>query len=189
MLFRSAGRRCLDGDAWEWDGVRFQVLHPTPADYAGKRTTNDMSCVLKIASARGTTGVGGPAGAGVSVLIPGDIEGAAEAELLARHGDGLRADILVAPHHGGKRTSSAAFVAAVSPREVIFPVGYRNRFGHPRPEIVERYASIGARMHRSDQAGAVRVVLHETGWQIAHERDVRRRYWHNAPVETIEKLP
>ena len=177
LVERRDERRCLDGDAWEWDGVRFQVLHPTPADYAGKRTTNAMSCVLRIDSAHG------------SALIPGDIEGVAEAELLARHGDGLRADILVAPHHGGKRTSSAAFVAAVSPREVIFPVGYRNRFGHPRPEIVARYASIGARMHRSDQAGAVRVVLPETGWRITHERDVRRRYWHNAPVETIEKLP
>jgi competence protein ComEC len=123
------------------------------------------------------------------VLIPGDIEGAAEAELLARHGDGLRADILVAPHHGGKHTSSAAFVAAVSPREVIFPVGYRNRFGHPRPEIVARYATTGARMHRSDHGGAVRVMLNESGRQLAHEREARRRYWHNAPVETIEKLP
>ncbi|MDP1957502.1 MAG: ComEC/Rec2 family competence protein, partial [Rhodocyclaceae bacterium] len=53
-------RRCLDGDAWEWDGVRFRVLHPTPADYAGKRTTNAMSCVLRIDSVHG------------SVLIPGD---------------------------------------------------------------------------------------------------------------------
>ncbi|MDO9243793.1 MAG: DNA internalization-related competence protein ComEC/Rec2 [Rhodocyclaceae bacterium] len=170
-------RRCLDGDTWEWDGVRFRVLHPTPTDYAGKRTTNALSCVLKVDSAHG------------SVLIPGDIEGAAEAELLARHGDGLRADILVAPHHGGKHTSSAAFVAAVSPSEVIFPVGYRNRFGHPRPEIVARYATTGARMHRSDHGGAVRVMLNESGRQLAHEREARRRYWHNAPVETIEKLP
>ncbi|MDO8960140.1 MAG: DNA internalization-related competence protein ComEC/Rec2 [Rhodocyclaceae bacterium] len=170
-------RRCLDGDTWEWDGVRFRVLHPTPADYAGKRTTNAMSCVLRVDSEHG------------SVLIPGDIEGAAELELLARHGDNLRADVLVAPHHGGKRTSSAPFVSAVGAREVIFPVGYRNRFGHPRPEVVERYASTGARIHRTDQSGAVRVTLDGTGQLLAHERDVRRRYWHNAPVETIEKLP
>jgi len=170
-------RRCRDGDTWEWDGVRFRVLHPTPADYAGKRTTNAMSCVLRVDSEHG------------SVLIPGDIEAAAEAELLARHGDNLRADILVAPHHGGKRTSSAPFVSAVGAREVIFPVGYRNRFGHPRPEIVARYASTGARIHRTDQSGAVRVMLNESGRQLAHERDVRRRYWHNAPVEIIEKSP
>ncbi len=170
-------RRCLDGDTWEWDGVRFRVLHPTPADYAGKRTTNAMSCVLRIDSIHG------------SVLIPGDVEGAAEAELLARHGASLRADILVAPHHGGKRTSSTSFVSAVGPREVIFPVGYRNRFGHPRSEVVDRYAGTGARIHRTDQAGAVRVVLNEAGRQFAHERDVRRRYWHNAPVEPVEKLP
>lgn len=177
LVERRDGRRCLDGDAWEWDGVRFQLLHPTPADYAGKRTTNAMSCVLRIDSAHG------------SVLIPGDIEGAAEAELLARHGGNLRADVLVAPHHGGKKTSSPEFVAAVGAREAIFPVGYRNRFGHPWPAVIERYASQGARMHRSDQAGAVRVVLNATGRHVSHERDVRRRYWHNAPVETIEKLP
>jgi competence protein ComEC len=89
-------RRCLDGDAWEWDGVRFRVLHPTSADYAGKRTTNAMSCVLRIDSAHG------------SVLIPGDLEGAAEAELLARHGDSLRIEVDnpvcdAGRHHSGNR--------------------------------------------------------------------------------------
>ncbi|MBA3033522.1 MAG: DNA internalization-related competence protein ComEC/Rec2 [Gammaproteobacteria bacterium] len=170
-------RRCLDGDAWEWDGVRFRVLHPTSADYAGKRTTNAMSCVLRIDSAHG------------SVLVPGDLEGTAEAELLARHGDDLRADVLVAPHHGGKRTSSADFVAAVSPRAVVFPVGYRNRFGHPWPVVVERYESTGAHIHRTDRNGAVRVVLDATGQHYVHQREARARYWHNTPVDLIESAP
>jgi competence protein ComEC len=170
-------RRCLDGDAWEWDGVRFSVLHPTSADYAGKRTTNAMSCVLRIDSAHG------------SVLIPGDLEGAAEAELLARHGDSLRADILVAPHHGGKRTSSASFVSAVSAREVIFPVGYRNRFGHPWPAVVERYADTGANIHRTDRNGAVRIFIDATGPRHTHERVVRPRYWHNTPIDPIGNSP
>ena len=176
-----AGRRnernCLDGDAWEWDGVRFSVLHPTSADYAGKRTTNAMSCVLRIDSAHG------------NVLIPGDLEGAAEDDLLARHGDRLRADVLVAPHHGGKRTSSMAFVNAVSPREVVFPVGYRNRFGHPWPAVVDRYASAGARIHRTDRNGAVRVVLDAAGQHYVHQREALARYWHNTPVDLIESAP
>ncbi|MDP3032757.1 MAG: DNA internalization-related competence protein ComEC/Rec2 [Rhodocyclaceae bacterium] len=170
-------RRCRDGDTWEWDGVRFSVLHPTRADYAGKRTTNAMSCVLRIDSAHG------------NVLIPGDLEGTAEAELLARHGDSLRADILVAPHHGGKRTSSASFVSAVSPRAVIFPVGYRNRFGHPWPEVVERYSSTGARTHRTDRNGAVRIVIDAAGQRHAHERVARARYWHNTQIDPIESSP
>jgi competence protein ComEC len=136
-----------------------------------------MSCVLRIDSAHG------------SVLIPGDLEGPAEAALLARHGDELRADVLVAPHHGGKRTSTAAFVSAVSPGEVIFPVGYRNRYGHPWSAVADRYASAGARIHRTDRHGAVRVVLDAAGQHYVHQREARARYWHNTPVDLIESAP
>lgn len=158
-------RRCVDGDAWEWDGVRFRVLHPAAGDYERKLSTNALSCVLKIESAHGYA------------LIPGDVEGRAERELLQRHRDELLADILVAPHHGGRRSSSPKFVAAVGAREVIFPVGYRNRFGHPHPEILARYAD--ANIHRTDAHGAVTVNV-GAGWMTTvRERETRRRYWHN----------
>jgi competence protein ComEC len=172
-----AGRRCVDGDTWEWDGVRFRVLHPASSDYAEKRLTNAMSCVLKIETAHG------------GVLVPGDLEGAAEVEFLARHAATARADVLVAPHHGGKRTSSPAFVAAVGAREVIFPVGYRNRFGHPWPEVLERYSSAAARIHRTDMAGAVRITTMGAGWDVVHERDARPRYWHNATLQFFGSSP
>lgn len=172
-----AGRWCVDGETWEWDGVRFSILHPAPADYARKLPSNAMSCVLKIESAHG------------SVLIPGDVEGRAEAELLARHGADLRADVLVAPHHGGKRTSTPEFVAAVGAREALFPVGYRNRFGHPYPDVLARYAASGARIHRSDAHGAVRVVFAGATTQARHEREAARRYWHNAPLQTFGTPP
>lgn len=159
-------RRCVDGDAWEWDGVRFRVLHPQETDYTGKKSSNAHSCVLKIDSPHGR------------ILIPGDVEGAAERELLARHGDALRADILIAPHHGGKKTSSPEFVAAVGASEVVFPVGYRNRFGHPHPDILARYA--GATIHRTDRDGAVTLKLGAGGTATEREREARRRYWHNA---------
>jgi competence protein ComEC len=157
-------RHCVDGQGWEWDGVRFRVLHPREADYDGKRSSNALSCVLKIESLYG------------SMLIPGDIEGKAEAELLARHGTAVRSDILVAPHHGGKKTASPAFVAAVGAREVIFPVGYRNRFGHPHPDVLARFD--GTQVHRTDAQGAVRFMLDAHG-SVEHLRDSRRRYWHN----------
>jgi competence protein ComEC len=123
-----------------------------------------------------------------SVLIPGDLEGKAELEFLARHRVDARADILVAPHHGGKKTSTPDFVAAVGAREVVFPVGYRNRFGHPHPDVLARYESV--RVHRTDRDGAVTLKLGAGGTATAgsaanmgtasiHERDARRRYWHN----------
>jgi competence protein ComEC len=169
-----AGRQCIDGQSWEWDGVRFSLLHPLADDYMRKLPTNAMSCVLKIESRQ------------ASILIPGDLEGPAEMALLARHGADVQADILVAPHHGGKRTSTPAFVAAVGAREVIFPVGYRNRFGHPFPAVLERYLAGGARIHRTDQAGAVSVNFVAAGAGIVHEREQRRRYWHNPDFSSLE---
>jgi competence protein ComEC len=159
-------RRCEDGASWTRDGVKFQFLHPVPEDYERKRSTNAMSCVLMIESAHGR------------LLIPGDIEGAAEAELLARHAGALQADILIAPHHGGRKTASPEFVAAVAAREVIFPLGYRNRFGHPVAAVVERFSASGARLHRTDRDGAVSIRLRGGAAQLVHEREQRQRYWH-----------
>ena len=90
-----------DGEGWEWDGVRFEMLHPQPADYdKPARKTNDMSCVLKVERRQGR------------VLLTGDIETISEQALSKRHGEGLRAEVLLAPHHGS-RTSSSPFIAAV----------------------------------------------------------------------------
>lgn len=161
-------RRCIDGGGWEWDGVRFAVLHPAAGDYVRKVPSNALSCVLKVESPHG------------SVLIPGDLEGKAESEFLARHREAVRADVLVAPHHGGRKTSTPEFVAAVGAREVVFPVGYRNRFGHPHPDVLTRYAASGTRIHRTDRDGAVTVKVGFGDTAIRHEREARRRYWHNS---------
>ncbi len=164
-------RRCEDGTNWTWDGITFRFLHPKSSDYERKRTTNAMSCVLLIETPHGR------------VLIPGDIEGKAEAELLVRHADALRADILIAPHHGGRKTASPDFVAAVGAREVIFPIGYRNRFGHPASTVEERFAATGARLHRTDRAGAIGLRLRageggQRSLAVRHERLHSQRYWH-----------
>ncbi len=167
-----AGRHCVDGDAWEWDGVRFRVLHPQATDYEGQRPSNALSCVLKIETAHG------------NVLIPGDLEGKAEAELLAHHGADLHADILVAPHHGGRKTASPPFVAAVGARAVVFPVGYRNRFGHPHPAVLARFGT--AHIHRTDAHGAVRFVLDEKQRGVEHMREEHLRYWQNTVFASPE---
>jgi competence protein ComEC len=85
--------------------------------------------------------------------------------------------VLTVPHHGSLTSSSAEFIAAVGAQDAIFPVGYRNRFGHPKPDVVARYAQSGAHLHRTDADGAVSVQLGPKGVRIEHERAVRRRYW------------
>jgi competence protein ComEC len=161
--------RCAAGLSWVWDGVRFDLLHPPHDTYARRMKDNDRSCVLKV-SARGG-----------SVLIPADIERRGEAMLLAGGVD-LRADVLIAPHQGSRTSSTSAFVQAVRPRAVIFPVGYLNRFGHPHAEVLERYRELGSALYRTDRDGAVLISIAPGGalkidrWRAAH-----RRYWLASP--------
>ncbi len=160
-------RPCADGQTWEWDGVRFEMLHPAPPDYdKARRRSNDMSCVLKVTTAQG------------GVLLTGDIEAASEAALVMRHGERLRADVLLAPHHGSRTSSTPAFLSAVGAGTVILPVGYRNRFRHPNADVLGRYEAMGAEVRRTDHDGAVTVNFGGVSRRLTFERDVRRRYWH-----------
>ncbi|HUK04537.1 MAG TPA: DNA internalization-related competence protein ComEC/Rec2 [Burkholderiales bacterium] len=164
-------RRCAAGEAWEWDGVRFAILHPASAE-ARARKSNDLSCVLKVSAG------------GRAMLLTGDIEKPAEAELVARDvqdraergASTLAADVLLVPHHGSRTSSTAEFLRAVAARAAVIPVGYRNRFGHPNAGVLAR---LTMPLWRTDRDGAVTVRLPEL--EIQAERARRRRYWHDAP--------
>lgn len=159
--------RCYRGQRWEWDGVRFEILHPARESYEDPRLRdNDRSCVLKVEST------------GLRLLLPADIERRSERALLTANIDALRADVLLAPHQGSRTSSLPEFVAAVDPRAVIFPVGYRNRFGHPHSGVLHRYLERGSRVFRTDRDGAILIGTDRDGrvW-ITPYRAVRRRYW------------
>jgi competence protein ComEC len=161
--------RCARGERWRWDGIEFAFLHPAVADFAARgRKINNLSCVLQITGAK------------ARVLLTGDIEKQAEALLLAREGNDLRADVLLAPHHGSRTSSTAAFLEAVRPRLIVVAAGYRNRFGHPKADVLARYAAAGATVLRTDLDGAVSVHLDATGYAVLAERALRPRYWHAA---------
>jgi competence protein ComEC len=162
---------CLAGQRWNWDGVDFTVLHPTRAEYADPQAkTNDRSCVVRVDSAYG------------SALLTGDLEARSEALLLRTNEAALRADVLVVPHHGSRTSSTLPFIRAVAPRIAVFPCGYQNRFGHPRPDIVSRYAAASVHMIRTDFAGAVTLAfVPDAALVPALARDQRRRYWMDVP--------
>jgi len=165
---------CHDGQSWEWDGVTFEMLHP--AETAAPRSQehdNELSCVLRV-------GIGQQ-----SVLLAADIERGSEQRLLALHGGKLASTLLVAPHHGSKTSSSQSFVNAVHPDHVVFTNGYRNRFGHPREEVVARYRQVGSRILRSDESGAISAVMDAEGIALSSHRAEYRRYWqHRATQES-----
>jgi competence protein ComEC len=140
---------CHRGQTWQWDGVSFVVLHPGGAH----ASRNDGSCVVSIRARSGRA------------LLPGDIGAAVELSL-AQLPHEVAADLLVAAHHGSRSSSSAAFLEAVAPRVVVVSAGYRNRFGHPHPEVVDRFDASGiewrstvggALTWRSDAAGELSV--------------------------------
>ena len=135
--------------------------------------TNDLSCVLRVRNAAGTA------------LLTGDIEARTEADLIRREAASLGAELLVVPHHGSRSSSTPGFIAAVSPRIAVFTPGYRNRFGHPRPEIVERYARAGIPSYRTDYDGALSFAF-EAGVPLAAiaQRNIDRHYWYDAPVRS-----
>jgi len=162
---------CIAGQHWTWDGVVFTVLHPTRAEYDDPRAkTNDRSCVVRIDSAYG------------SALLTGDLEAKSEAKLLRDDSAVLRADVLVVPHHGSRTSSTPAFIRGVAPAIAVFACGYRNRFGHPRPDIVARYAAEAVHMVRTDMEGAVTLTFASgTPLQPVSARDLRRRYWMDSP--------
>ncbi len=160
------GELCAAGQTWTWDGVDFAVLHPRSNAYAQKIATNHLSCVLTVSAGERR------------MLLTGDIEARDERALMARAGADLAADVVVVAHHGAKKSSTPAFVAAVGARHALISVGYRNRFGHPRGEVLARYTENGAQIWRTDRDGALRVALRPDEASVAAWRQERRRYWH-----------
>jgi competence protein ComEC len=165
---RAAGvphRRCAAGQAWHWDGVHFELLHPQAGDYLPSAAPNTLSCVLRV------QGQGGR-----SLLLTGDIEAAQEAALVERLALALRSQVLLVPHHGSKTSSSEAFIGAVAPGTAVVQAAYRSRFGHPAPQVLARYRALGVELVRSDACGA-------WSWDAQSvtrcQRETAARYWHH----------
>jgi competence protein ComEC len=160
--------RCVAGRRWTWDGVDFEVLHPQADDYALAAKPNAMSCVLRISNGVRTA------------LLAGDLEAPQEARLVEQHAP-LRADLLLVPHHGSKTSSSADFLDAVHPSLALVQAGYRNRFGHPAPPVMDRYRDRAITVVDSPHCGAALWSSREPD-RVMCERDESRRYWmHRVP--------
>ncbi|MBI4938708.1 MAG: DNA internalization-related competence protein ComEC/Rec2 [Nitrosomonadales bacterium] len=158
--------RCADGQSWDWDGVRFEVLHPPRESYVREKTSkNNLGCTLRISAGKH------------SVLLAADIEKESEWRLLKQLAEKLPATLLLVPHHGSKTSSVQPFVEAVHPRYAVFAAGYRNRFGHPREEVVERYRAIGSELLRSDEDGAIIVNMDAREFSVERYRKSHERYW------------
>ncbi|MCW8955696.1 MAG: DNA internalization-related competence protein ComEC/Rec2 [Gammaproteobacteria bacterium] len=156
---------CHAGQSWEWDGVKFEYLHPD-REYPQR---NNRACVLKIGHGA------------ASLLLTADIEASVEYRLVGDYGEQLASDVLVVPHHGSKTSSTLAFLERVRPDYALVSAGYRNRFRHPRPDIIERYRSLGAEIMNTAVSGAISIYFDDkSGISVPKRyRNQHHHYWNH----------
>jgi competence protein ComEC len=94
--------------------------------------------------------------------------------------DGLMSDLLKAGHHGAKTSNSRAFLEAASPGAVVIQVGRRNSFGHPSPEVTQRFSLLNVPVYRNDEQGAVLIDIDKKiGKKRVRILEMKEQMWHN----------
>ena len=151
-------RRVAAGDSLAGlGGVAGLVLHPTAdfvdADGNTPFGLNSSSVVFSLQHGA------------VRVLFTGDVEQETDPVILA-WGPRLQAQLLKVAHHGSRTSSQPLFIEAVAPAVAVMSLGEGNKFKHPAPEIVARYAAHGARVLRTDHTGAVQVRIDGTNMAV-----------------------
>lgn len=158
---------CNAGESFQWDHVSFTFLSPFHHEM---KSRNDGSCVLMIDNGHH------------KVLLAGDIEKAAEKELLLRSPEKLPASMIVAPHHGSKTSGIKSFIAAVHPQIVLYATGYRNRYHFPHKSVVAAYENIHAAAYNTVDTGTILFkFLHDDMTIPAPEayRIMNKKYWYD----------
>ena len=156
---------CQRGQQWEWDGVKFIVLHPEAGDQFSE---NNASCVIQVRAGN------------QSILLSGDIERGAEQALIKAWGTQLQSDVLIVPHHGSRTSSTPEFIDHVKPQVALVAAGFLNRYGFPKTDIVYRYRERGIALWSSADYGAITIQLGDREKEITPYglRERGRYYWH-----------
>ena len=151
---------CISGEQWEWDGVSFELWQ-----WSGATSPNPKSCVLRVQAQ------------GERLLLTGDIDQAAERAFLTSP-LAVPTDWLQAPHHGSRSSSSWPLLQRLAPSSVLISRGRGNAFGHPHPQVMERYQAFGSQVYDSAERGAVRLQLGT--FQAPVVARSQRRFWREA---------
>lgn len=140
------------GDRITYGDIVMSVLNPTTSSRQAK-ALND-GCIVMLVEDRGTRS-----------LFTCDISENIESILRSTYD--INAQILKAPHHGSRFSSSNAFLAAVSPLISVIEVGRHNSYGHPTTETLTRLAATGSKILRTDEDGTIRITIEDDHLRIA----------------------
>ena len=163
-LLLMAARR---GSAWQtvkagtritFDDVMLEFLHPDTVLLDASEAANDYSAVFRL-SYRSFTG-----------LFLGDVSTQVEDRLVARYGRRVDVDLLKVAHHGSSTSTGPGLLAQATPEVALVPVGRRNRYRHPNPEVIGRLEASGAAVLRTDQQGSVVLRVTSQGAMAARTR-------------------
>lgn len=138
---------CRRGQKWNWQGMQLHILHPASVTGWSK---NDASCVVRLEW---------PGGA---ALFPGDIEARGEAVLAARESP-QPIELIVAPHHGSRTSSTTAMLQRFPARHTVFTTGFGNRWGFPHPEVTGRWQQVAECVLNTATSGALVFRLQPDG--------------------------
>ena len=96
---------------------------------------------------------------GRKILFTGDAGSMVEKRLILEKSILLsETDALKVGHHGSHSASSKGFLQMTKPQYAIISCGKKNHYGHPHEETLMQLQTIGARVYRTDQCGAI--ILH-----------------------------
>ena len=154
---------CQQGNNFIWQGLTFSMLWPVFA----QGEENDDSCMIKISDGKN------------SILLTGDISHKVEKILIDNNemAQQLKADIIIAPHHGSKTSSSLGFIHAVSPKAVIFSTGFLNRWRMPHSSVFKRYQLFHIIPYTTADQGMIHININDQRLEIQSYREHIKPYW------------
>ncbi len=167
----SLKRRVFSGFRHQEGGVTVEAIHPEESQPLEREVTNEDSLVLRLSW--GTT----------SFFLPADIGAETEAKIVQLASD-LRSQVLKAPHHGSRSSSSVPFLEKIHPDIVVISAGRGNVYGVPHREVLERYEKLQARILRTDRDGAIEISTDGFAIDVRTARQQARDNHSNRPEET-----
>ncbi|WP_440509537.1 MBL fold metallo-hydrolase, partial [Serratia ureilytica] len=155
---------CVAGERWRWQGLQFEVLWPPKTR---KKPGNDDSCVIRIDDGKH------------SLLLTGDAEKKAEAQLLRLRRDRLAATVLQVGHHGSRTSSTPPFLRAVNPQAALASASRYNKWRLPARKVVARYRANGIIWRDTTRSGQLSVLFFDNDWQIKGFREQLMPRWYH----------
>ena len=130
------------------EGMKFDLGNDAKIDvyspiYESYEEFNDYSPIMKLTFGE------------TELIFTGDAEAHAEADVVAKYPDNLKADVLKFGHHGSSTSSTDEFLQAVSPEYGIISCGVDNKYGHPHREILDKISKYNIKSYRTDIQGQI----------------------------------